>query len=273
MQAFSRASPAAAGSHRQPWAETVLRLATTAALALLSVAGDSVAAPLSTGCAAGQFPLAIDVGHGPEAGGAQSARGVPEFAFNQRLAAAVQGALLAHGFQQAALIDPDGRGLSLQERVARTRRLAPNLLISIHHDSVQPGYLREWSWEGRRRRYSDRFRGFSLFVSRDNGDFAASLAFAKGLGRRLVDSGFSPSLHHAEDIDGERRPLLDADAGAFAGDRLAVLAHDAAPAVLIEAGIIVNRDEERMLDQPAFRQRFAAAVVAAVEAFCAQHRQ
>ncbi len=242
-------------------------------MALLSVAGDGAAAPPSSGCAAGQFPVAIDAGHGPEAGGALSARGVPEYAFNQRLADAVQGALLARGFQQAALLDPEGRGLSLQERVARTRRLAPRLLISVHHDSVQPGYLREWTWEGQRRRYSDRFRGFSLFVSRNNGDFAASLAFARGLGRQLVDRGFSPSLHHAEDIDGERRPLLDAEDGVFAGDRLAVLAHDAAPAVLIEAGIIVNRDEERMLDDPAFRQRFAAAVVAAVEAFCAQHRR
>lgn len=241
-------------------------------LTLLSLARHGVAAPPSSECAAGQFAVAIDAGHGPEDGGAQSARGVPEYAFNQRLANAVLGALLANGFQRAALLDPDGRGLGLRERVAETHRLAPRLLISVHHDSVQPGYLQEWSWEGQRRRYSDRFRGFSLFVSRNNGDFPASLAFAKLLGRRLVEAGFSPSLHHAEDIEGERRPLLDADVGVFAGDRLAVLAHDAAPAVLIEAGIIVNRDEERTLDQPAFRQRFAAAVVAAVEAFCAQHR-
>jgi N-acetylmuramoyl-L-alanine amidase len=239
---------------------------TLAVLAALAAGGPAPAAPA---CGRADFAVAIDVGHFPAAPGAISARGVPELTFNRQLAAALLAALQRAGFTRAHLLDPDGTMPTLPERVARLRALAPPLLLSIHHDSVQPRYLEPWTWHGEPHRHSERFHGFSLFVSRRNGDFAASLAAAERIGEQLVAAGFTPSLHHGEDIDGERRPLLDRRYGLFAGDGLAILAHDPTPAVLIEAGIIVNRDEEAVLASPAFRHRFAAAVTAATAAFCA----
>jgi len=250
----------------------IRRRVTLAALAGAAfILAGLAAAPLRAGgCDAGAFALAIDIGHYPEAPGAISARGVAEHVFNRELAAAVLGSLRRAGFRRAHLLDAEGALPKLPARVQRLRELAPPLLLSIHHDSVQPQYLDTWSWQGRKQRYSDRFRGFSLFVSRRNGDFPRSLAAARRIGESLIAAGFRPTLHHAEDIDGERRPLLDAGLGVYAGDGLAILAHDAAPAVLIEAGVIVHRDEELEVAGAAFRSRFAGAVANAVRLSCAE---
>jgi N-acetylmuramoyl-L-alanine amidase len=225
--------------------------------------------PAEAACRERERAVVIDVGHHPAAPGAISARGVPEFVFNARLAETVRATLQGDGFARAQLLDAAGEVPALPQRVERVRAMRPWVLLSIHHDSVQRRYLKTWVWQGERRAFSDRFRGFSLFVSRRNGDFAASLAAARAIGTALVAAGFRPTLHHAEDIDGERRPLLDADIGLYAGDRLAILAHDGAPAVLIEAGVIVHRDEEAMLASTAFRHRFATAVTRGLANYCA----
>ncbi len=229
-----------------------------------------LAAPAVAACRADDFAVVIDVGHHPAAPGAISARGVPELEFNQALATAVLRALQGAGFAQARLLDAAGALPKLPARVERLRQLAPPLVLSLHHDSVQPHYLETWTWQGETRRYSDRFRGYSLFVSRRNGDFARSLTAALAIGAALRQAGFVPTLHHAEDIDGERRPLLDADRGVYAGDGLAILAHDAAPAVLIEAGVIVHREEELLVATDSFRRRFAEAVTRGVQVYCAK---
>lgn len=228
------------------------------------------AAPAAAACRPGEFAVVVDVGHHPAAPGAISARGVPELEFNQALAAAVVTALRSAGFAQARRLDADGALPKLPARVDRLRALAPPLVLSIHHDSVQPHYLETWVWQGETRRFSDRFRGYSLFVSRRNGEFAKSLTAALAIGEALRQAGFLPTLHHAEDIDGERRPLLDAGRGVYAGDGLAILAHDAAPAVLIEAGVIVHREEELRVASDPFRRRFADAVARAVQTYCAK---
>ena len=69
-----------------------------------------------------------------------------------------------------------------------------------------------------------------------------------------------------------RRELLDADAGVYRYDQLIVLRMTRMPAVLLEAGSIVNRPEELELASPERRTLTSAAIVAAVEDFCAAAR-
>ncbi|HEY2136487.1 MAG TPA: N-acetylmuramoyl-L-alanine amidase, partial [Xanthobacteraceae bacterium] len=52
-------------------------------------------------------------------------------------------------------------------------------------------------------------------------------------------------------------------------DQLIVLRHTRMPAVLLEAGSIVNRTEELLLATPEHQALISAAVVEAVDAFCA----
>jgi N-acetylmuramoyl-L-alanine amidase len=66
-----------------------------------------------------------------------------------------------------------------------------------------------------------------------------------------------------------RRELLDADAGVYRYDQLVVLKEARMPAVLLEAGSIINRQEELELGTPERRAKTSAAIVTAVEDFCA----
>ena len=85
------------------------------------------------------------------------------------------------------------------------------------------------------------FAGFSIFVSQRNPRYEESLRCAKAIGEALVAAGEKPSLYHAEPIAGENRPLLDRRLGVHRFDGLAVLKTATMPAVLVEAGVIVNR--------------------------------
>jgi N-acetylmuramoyl-L-alanine amidase len=82
---------------------------------------------------------------------------------------------------------------------------------------------------------------------------------------------FSP--HHAEPIPGEGREIIDKAAGIYRYDQLFVLKFSATPAVLLEAGIIVNRREELMLSSPQRREQISNAVLVAMNAFCASDRR
>jgi N-acetylmuramoyl-L-alanine amidase len=219
-------------------------------------------------CAKESFTIAVDIGHTAEDPGALSARGIPEFAFNIALGRDVERALRQAGFPAQRII-VSGRGKQqLSRRIAAARDASPALLISIHHDSVQEHYLEDWRFAGENRRYSDRFSGFSIFVSRANPAFEQSLALATALGRALTAAGLKVSHHHAEPIPGEGRETLDAEAGVFEFRNLRVLKEAEVPAILFEAGIIVNRADEMHLASPARRQLAARAIVEAVTAVC-----
>jgi N-acetylmuramoyl-L-alanine amidase len=76
--------------------------------------------------------------------------------------------------------------------------------------------------------------------------------------------------HYTLALMGHRqRQLVDADAGVYRYDELLVLRQTHMPAVLLEAGSIVNRPEELELASPARRALTSAAIAAAVEDFCA----
>jgi N-acetylmuramoyl-L-alanine amidase len=217
-----------------------------------------------------EFRIMLDVGHTPRQPGAISARGAREYDFNARLAARISEELAIAGFRSTRVLKIDELGRKgLFRRPREAEKWGANLLLSIHHDSVQPHYLKSWAYEGKPRQYSDDFRGFSLFVSKESPSYGESLRFATLLADQLISRGMSFTLHHAEDISGERRELLDPSRGVYRFDGLIVLRRSKMPAVLLEAGVIVNRDEELQLASPQRRDIIAAAVTAAATEYCA----
>jgi N-acetylmuramoyl-L-alanine amidase len=228
--------------------------------------------PLHAACDAANFRIVLDVGHTVEAGGARSARGVAEYEFNLQLAREIDKDLHEAGFVRTRLLIMTGIGRpQLLRRSAQSNEYGAKLFVSIHHDSVQNSYLARWEHDGRTDLFSDRFGGFSLFVSSGNARFDDSLAFARLLADTLLARRLRFTTHHAENIAGERRPLIDPQRGIYRYDELLVLKTTKAPAVLLESGVIVNRAEELALASPARQRTIAAAVVAATATFCALH--
>jgi N-acetylmuramoyl-L-alanine amidase len=205
--------------------------------------------------------IAIDVGHYLEKPGVISARGVTEFEYNLQLSREISESLRRAG-HKVILIGDDGLSDNLGRRAPRASGM--DLFISIHHDSVQPRFLSVWEHEGETLNYSDKFAGFSLFVSRLNGHTDASLRCASAIGAALKGAGFTPSRYHADPILGENRPFADEANGVHYFDNLAVLKTADIPALLFEAGVIVNRDEELRMREPAVRNRISQSIVKAV---------
>jgi N-acetylmuramoyl-L-alanine amidase len=222
-------------------------------------------------CNPATFQVVVDVGHTAEKFGAKSARGAGEYEFNLRLAKLIEQDLLAAGFSKTMLmITTDWKRAGLATRAERANRLPADLFLSIHHDSVPDRFLEKWEYEGETRGYSDRFKGHSLFVSIDNGDYKGSVLFGKLLGKQLKDRGLAYTPHYTEKFMGSRRRVLvDPETGVYRYDQLIVLKSTKMPAVLLEAGSIINRDEELLLAAPERQALISAAVTDAVKAFCA----
>jgi N-acetylmuramoyl-L-alanine amidase len=222
------------------------------------------------GCDESRFRIILDVGHTSEAQGAISARNVPEFDFNLQLARKIEENLKSEGFVRAVLKVTDGKARpSLFKRVAAANKSGADLFLSIHHDSVPDSFLQDWEFEGQKSHFNDRFSGYSLFVSRRNPEFKTSLAFARLVGRQLKAEGQHYATQYTERFMGRyRHQLLDKEVGVYRYDQLIVLRLTRMPAVLLEAGSIINRDEEAQMKTPERQSLITTAVTAAVKDFC-----
>ena len=239
-------------------------------LAALGPANLNLLKPVATACEPSKFRIVLDVGHTAESEGAISARNVAEFIFNLRLAQRIEEKLKADGFPETKLLVTEGKARrSLVKRVAAADELHANLFLSIHHDSVPNSLLENWEFEGKKSHFSDRFGGYSVFVSRDNPDFKTSLSFAELVAKEMKAAGLQYGRQYTLPIMGRyRHPLLNKETGVYSYDQLVVLKSTRMPAVLLEAGSIINRDEEIKMDSPERRDIISSAVAAAAKRFC-----
>jgi N-acetylmuramoyl-L-alanine amidase len=212
----------------------------------------------------------VDVGHTEGKPGAKSARGFDEYDFNLRLAKEIHQKLIGSGFERTVLlITAQAPRAGLFKRTERANALSADLFLSVHHDSVPDHFLQKWQYEGEEHGFSDRFPGHSIFISSANPYYASSLQFGKLLGEQLKARGLKYTPHYTERFMGNRRrELVDAEAGVYRYDQLVVLMTTHMPAVLLEAGSIINRDEELEVATPERQSLIANAVAAAVESFC-----
>ncbi len=238
------------------------------ALALWLLHGSALAVEPLSACTRS---VTIDVGHTPTAPGAISASGRAEYGFNWRLADDLAPRLKAAGWSLQFTVQP-GEDISLSARAARIGKITRGLLLSLHHDSVQPRYLVRQG-AGQRGPVSFYASGFSLFVKTDGRAAEKSLATARAIGSRLAGLGRKPSLHHAERIPGENRHLLDASLGVYEFNGLAVLRSSRIPAVLVEAAVIVNPHDEAWISDSVNRGALAQAIVNGLNDICTVSRK
>jgi N-acetylmuramoyl-L-alanine amidase len=226
--------------------------------------------PAATTCDPARFRIVLDVGHTAQSEGATSARNVAEFAFNLRLAQEIAEKLKTEGFAQTKLLVTEGKARpSLVKRVTAANNLHADLFLSIHHDSVPNKFLENWEFEGKKSHFSDRFSGYSVFVSGRNPDLGTSLAFAELIGKEMKAAGLQYARQYSQPIMGRyQHPLLNKETGVYSYDGLVVLRTTRMPAVLLEAGSIINRDEELKMDSPEHRNIISSGVTMAVREFC-----
>ncbi|MBR1124632.1 N-acetylmuramoyl-L-alanine amidase [Bradyrhizobium lablabi] len=257
------ASLAAAGAGYAAPAEVT---AATPATATAAVASQ----PSPSKCDRSKFRIILDVGHTAESYGAMSARKVPEFEFNLKLARRIEEKLKADGFTETLLLITEGKARpSLMKRVAVANRKGADLFLSIHHDSVPDIYVERWDFDGKKSTFNDLFGGYSVFVSRQNPHYEASLRFAKLVGNQMAARELQFARQYDQWFMGKyQRQLLDIDAGVYRYDELIVLRMTTMPAVLLESGSIINRDEELVMASDTHKNKVAAAVTSAAIEYC-----
>jgi N-acetylmuramoyl-L-alanine amidase len=233
-------------------------------------AAEKPAQPAAAKCDPAKLRIAVDVGHTKESDGAMSARDVPEYSFNLNLARRVVEKLKSEGFVGTRLMITEGKARpSLIRRVATANGMKADIFLSIHHDSVPDKFKETWQFEGKKLEYSDRFSGHSLFVSKENPFFEASFNLARLIGRELKGKGLKYADQYASPIMGRyRHDLLDKDVGVYRYDHLVVLMRTQMPAVLLEAGSIINRDEEVQMASPERQDVITSSVASAFRKFC-----
>jgi N-acetylmuramoyl-L-alanine amidase len=227
----------------------------------------------ASACDRHAFRAVVDVGHTLKVGGATSARGIYEYEFNLRLAKEVVQKLTDAGFDRTVLlVTTEPARSALFTRSSRANAMGADLFLAIHHDSVPDPMLEKWTYDGVEHTYNDRFPGHSIFISNDNPQRGRSLEFASLLGAQLKARGLKYTPHYTEKFMGHRqRILVDAVNGVYRYDQLIVLRTTHMPAVLLEAGSIINRKEELELAKPERVALVADAATDAVETYCEAH--
>lgn len=233
-------------------------------------AAASASASAGSKCDRDRFRIILDVGHSAESYGAMSARKVPEFEFNLNLGKRIEEKLKADGFAQTVLLVTEGKARpSLMKRVAVANRRGADLFLSIHHDSVPGIYAEKWEFEGRKSIFNDMFGGYSVFVSKQNPHYRESLRFARMVGNQMASKELQFARQYDQWFMGKyQRELLDIEAGVYRYDQLVVLRMTKMPAVLLESGSIINRDEELVMASDEHKNKVAAAVSSAAVDFC-----
>jgi len=205
----------------------------------------------ATGAYSGGF--IIDPGHSPKLKGATSCTGKSEHLYNEILSQYII-TYLSNQHMPVTLTRKPHEELSLKDRALSAS--GKNLFLSIHHDSVQPQFI---TWKNTLPT-SSKADGYSIFVSSKNQHYEKSLKYARVLGATLRSKGFKPSKHHGENIVGENRKLLDSENGIYLFDDLVVLKYADAPAILFEAAVIVNPQDEARAISESYKRGIAESV-------------
>lgn len=201
--------------------------------------------------------IIIDPGHSPNKSGALSCTGDKEYNYNDELVKNIKNELDRNNIDSKLTRNPN-QDMSLIARTRDTKNA--QLFISVHHDSVQPQFIKYLNGNPT----SNKDEGYSIFVSRKNKYFDKSVEYAKELARNLYDLGLRPSKHHGEKIKGENREALDDKLGIYFFDDLVVLKNSQCPAVLFEAGVIVNPKDEQRVKTDEFKSNVSQSILKSI---------
>ncbi|MCK0510840.1 N-acetylmuramoyl-L-alanine amidase [Aromatoleum buckelii] len=212
--------------------------------------------------------VALDPGHGGEDPGAVGRRGSFEKNVTLSIARRLKRKIDAETNMRAVLTRDGDYFVPLRQRVTRARRVQADLFVSIHADAfVRP-----------------EARGSSVFVLSESG---ASSSAARWLAQKENDADLIGGVNLAKQEGHLARTLLDLSQTATINDSLklgkavlnelgdintlhkahveqagfAVLKAPDIPSILVETAFISNPEEERRLNDDAYQDKMAEAIM------------
>jgi N-acetylmuramoyl-L-alanine amidase len=220
------------------------------------------------------FTIVLDPGHGGEDPGALGRRGSHEKNVTLNIARRLKRKIDAVSGMRAMLTRDGDYFVPLAERVTRARRVQADLFVSIHADAfVKP-----------------EARGSSVFVLSERG---ASSSAAKWLAQKENGADLIGGVNLAKQDSHLARTLLDLSQAATINDSLklgravlsalgdintlhkpqveqagfAVLKAPDIPSILVETAFISNPEEERRLNDNAYQDKMASAILRGIQRY------
>lgn len=217
--------------------------------------------------------VVIDAGHGGIDGGAEGPSGAMEKNVTLAFAEAFKVELEKLGGVRVAMTRTDDSFLSLSARVRKARQEQADLFVSLHADSIAVKSL----------------RGATVYTLSDKAsdELAQSLADQENSGDAIVGARLEDAPEAVASIlvdlartetrlfsTGLARKVIDSFEGQVrliknplrhAGFR--VLQAPDVPSVLVEMGYLSNRDDEKLLTDPAWRESTARLLAQSVQKY------
>ncbi|MDF1791416.1 MAG: N-acetylmuramoyl-L-alanine amidase [Thalassobaculaceae bacterium] len=220
-----------------------------------------------------RMTIVIDAGHGGVDPGAIGQDGVHEKNIVLAAAKALQNALEETGRYKAVLTREGDSFIRLRERIAIARRVNADLFVSLHADSIKDGSLRGLSVYTLSENASDK-EAEALAVSENKADIVAGIDLSHQepeVTNILIDLAQRRTMNYSARLAGyvvhemDRETKLLGRPHRFAG--FAVLKAPDVPSVLVELGFLSNREDNRRLNDPAFRRKVAAGLTRAIDRY------
>lgn len=222
--------------------------------------------------------VAIDAGHGGEDPGARGASGSLEKHITLKVAKKLKEKIDAEPNMRAYLVRDGDYFIPLHERVNKARGVKADMFVSVHADA----FIRPEA------------RGSSVFALSENG---ATSAAARWLAKRENDADLIGGVNIDVKDQYLKRTLIDLSQTATINDSLrlanyvlkeigevntlhkndveqagfAVLKAPDIPSILVETAFISNPEEEKRLNDDAYQDRLADAILAGIKAYFARH--
>lgn len=222
--------------------------------------------------------IAIDPGHGGEDPGARGRRGTQEKDVTLLIARRLKAHIDAEPGMRALLTRDGDYYLPLQVRVDKARRIKADLLVSIHADAFIRPHAHGSSvfalserratseaarWLAKKENEADLIGGVNLdgkdrYLAQTLLDLSqtATIDHSLRLGNAvLAELGTVNALH---------KPRVEQAS-------FAVLKAPDIPSILVETAFISNPSEEKRLNDRAYQDRLARAIVAGIKQYLAKH--
>lgn len=222
--------------------------------------------------------VAIDAGHGGEDPGAKGASGTYEKHITLAVAKRLKEKIDAEPNMRAYLTRDGDYFIPLHERVNKARAAEADLFVSVHADA----FIRPEA------------RGSSVFALSENG---ATSAAARWLAKKENEADLIGGINIDVKDHYLKRTLIDLSQTATISDSLklgrhvlnqlgeintlhkahveqagfAVLKAPDIPSILVETAFISNPEEEKRLNDEAYQDQLASAIVAGIKAYFAKH--
>ena len=219
--------------------------------------------------------IVIDPGHGGNDPGAIGKRKTREKDVVLSLAKELKKQLEASGQFDVILTRKNDKYIRLRDRVKLARKHRADLFVSLHADSIEKSSVRGSSIYTLSEKASDA-QTAKLAAKENRSDLIAGLDLShedKDVANILVDLAMRDTMNQSNFFANKLVDKLKAQSGVrtlpnphrYAG--FAVLKAPDIPSVLIEAGFMSNREEERLLGRNDHRRKVASAIRYGITAY------